>query len=259
MSPVDSLSARLEAERKHQEDWYAFAIAQNFFGREGFRQLIAHNLKALERSVPLRSSMRVLSLGCGLGDYEIPIARRVRHVVAVDLAETAIGHARGAAAAAGIDNVEFITAGLLDLDYPPGSYDLVYAMGLLHHVAPDDRATLLRGVHRWLAAEGSFYARDPSANGVLRLVGDALGLTRGQFHSPDEQPLDPAALARELEGAGFTGVQIEFTDSLGGPLPWLLRTSSPLFWKSVFAIDRLWTVLPGVRRLASQFSVTAKR
>jgi SAM-dependent methyltransferase len=250
------MSEALTRERAHQDEWYARAIATHFFEHEGFRQLIAWNLGHLRRVVPLTSSSRVLSLGCGTGEYELALAPSVAQVAAIDLSPVAIVEARRRASDRHITNIDFIEASLLDLSLPPGSFDVVYALGVLHHLSLAERHALLIHVRRWLAAGGWFYARDPNARGLLRLVA-GWWVARSTYHSPNEAALDPHELRQELVAAGFQDPQIGYTDVLGGPLPWLVHASSPWLWSAVFRFDQLWLATPGLRRGASQFQIWA--
>ena len=259
MPTPPSSPTRLEIELQHQERWYARAIEQRFFDREGFRQLIAWNLRALREAVPMRPDMRVLSLGCGLGDYERALAGSVNRLVAVDLSSTAVAEAQRRAAADGVHNLEFRCAPIETLEFSPGSFDLVYAFGVLHHLSHDSRHELFHLAHAWLDVGGWLYCRDPNARGVLRRTASVALLGQTGFHSPVERELDPQDTVAEMRGAGFEETRVDYTDVLGCPLPWILATRAPLFWRTVFALDRVWLATPGLRRLASQFSVTARR
>ena len=245
------------SERDHQEKWYRDAIASRFFEREGFRRLVALNLRHLRRSVPFAPHMRVLSLGCGLGDYELAIARDVTYILGIDLSPTAVAEARRRAEAAGARNVEFRSGRVDNIGAAEGSFDVVFALGLLHHLQPNVRHSLLRQVVTMLPPNGWFYARDPNARGVLRVL--AQRFWRGAaFQSPDEHPLQPHDIAVELQAAGFERVAIDYTDVLAGPLPWILKSESAVLWNIVFAFDRVWLAAPGLRGRASQFAVTAR-
>lgn len=256
---MDSRNASSATEREHQEAWYSRAIGEAFFAREGFRRLIDWNLAALRRAVPVSREMRVLSIGCGLGDYEISLAPDVASIVAIDLSATAVGEARSRADGRGVANVDWIAGSALDLDFDPGAFDLVYAFGVLHHLDPAERLELLRRAHAWLTPGGWLYARDPNARGLLRRLGRGLYRRHSPFHSPDEHELDPFELVADVRTAGFERPTVDYTDVLGGPLPWLVRSRSRLLWSLVFAVDRVWLAVPGLRRLASQFAVVARR
>jgi SAM-dependent methyltransferase len=193
-----------------------------------------------------------------MGDYELHVARVVRRVLGIDLSAVAIGEARRRAEAAGLRNVEFRQGPVLDLAEPDGSFDVVYAMGVLHHLSVVERQALLVKARTWLAPGGVFYARDPNARGILRLA--AARWTGGsRFHSPNEAAIDPALLHREVAAGGLTDVAVGYTDVLGGPLPWLLASRSRVLWSMVFAFDRFWIATPGLRALASQFDLRARR
>jgi SAM-dependent methyltransferase len=248
----------LAREREHQDAWYSRAIAEGFFEREGFRRLQAWNLERLRRAIPLGPSSRVLSLGCGSGEYERLLAPCVRRLTAVDLSPVAIAEAGRRAAAGDLRNLEFVEASLLEVSLPEAAFDVVYALGVLHHLAPGDRQALLARVRRWLVPGGRFYARDPSARGVLRRLGGWC-CRRSAFHSPNEAALEPRAMRAALVAAGFREVAVGFTDVLAGPLPWLTASRSLLLWGAVFAIDLAWLATQGLRRLASQFDVRASR
>lgn len=248
----------VEAEREHQDAWYRRAIAERFFEHEGFDRLIAWNLAALGRSVPISVGMRVLSIGCGLGDYELALAPRVGHVIAFDLSEVAVEEARRRAAAAGVTNVEFQRAGTGDITLEPGAFDLVYAMGVLHHLEPPARSRLFRDVRGWLCPGGWFYARDPDGSSPLRRWFEPACRRRSRVHSPTEAALIPDVIVRELIEAGFEPPAVRGTEVIAGPLPWLLRAAPGWLWSGIFGVDRICLATPGLRRLASQFSVAAR-
>jgi SAM-dependent methyltransferase len=243
-------------ERSHQDAWYTRAIRDRFFEREGFRRLVSWNLACLRGALPLTSTSRVLSLGCGAGDYELKLAALVGHVHGIDLSAVAVAEARARAQALALVNVEFSEASVLEVTMPEASFDVVYALGVLHHLTLAERHALLIRVRRWLAPGGWFYARDPNARGLLRRAA-ASWFRHSDYHSPNESALDPTALRQELLAAGFQDPEIGFTDVLAGPLPWLVSSSSRMFWSAIFAFDRGWLAIPGLRTLASQFDIRA--
>lgn len=70
---------------------------------------------ALE-SLQLSAEDRVLDLFCGLGNFSLPIARRVRSVVGIEGEAGLVARARENAARNGIDNAEFHVADLTQAD-----------------------------------------------------------------------------------------------------------------------------------------------
>lgn len=252
-------SSPLDVERAHEEAWYRRAIDERFFEHEGFRRLVAWNVTALRRLVPLHANMRVLSIGSGLGDYELALAGAVRHIVAVELSAVATAEARRRLEAAGITNVEVVTGAIDEQTFAPDEFDLIYAMGVFHHFLPAQRAALLRQFTSWLAPDGQLYLRDPNARGWLRRAMEAWFRRRSTMHSPQEASLDPDELRRELSAAGYRDIRRDDVDVVAGPLPWLIRSDNRLLWRLVFAADAVWLAVPPLRRGASQFALVARR
>lgn len=91
----------------------------------------------------LRPGLKVLDVGCGTGDFLRLLAPIVSPgaAVGVDLSETMIAEARQRPAE-NVDNLSFQAGSVLDLPFPPASFDRVLATQLLLHV-PDPRKALL--------------------------------------------------------------------------------------------------------------------
>ena len=252
------MSSLHDSERAHHDAFYTDADRSGFFERSGFQHLVSWNLAALRRFVTLSSSTRLLSIGCGLGDYEIALSREVRSVLAFDLSPVAIDIATRRAAAAGVANAVFTCSAGIDQEVPAGSVDVVVAFGVFHHLSAAERQAILRAAVTWLAPGGVMYVRDPSARGLLRRTLGPLFRWWCDVHTEDEDALDPAVIAGEFRDAGLVDVRIDYVDVIGGPLPWLLASRSDLLWRAVFGFDRLWLATP-LRRWASQFAVAGVR
>ena len=128
------MSQHIDTERSHEDAWYRRVVDEGFFEREGFRQLQQANLAALRRKVPLQARMRVLSIGCGSGEYEVPLAREVGEVVGLDLSPVAIDAAVARARAAGVANATFLVGAIGEVDLGTEPFDVVIAFGVLHHL-----------------------------------------------------------------------------------------------------------------------------
>ncbi len=88
----------------------------------------------------LRPTDRVADIGCGTGKVSMAIARQAERVYAIDRREEAIAEARGAAAGAGVSNIDFLPGearqilgglGELDAAFVGGSRDLPEVLGIL--------------------------------------------------------------------------------------------------------------------------------
>jgi SAM-dependent methyltransferase len=126
--PADDASRRTQAsfgyEWTHFHDWRPSG-ATNF--NDYFDGLDLATLRGAS----------VLDAGCGMGRHARQIAPHAARVVAVDFSR-AIDEASHNTAALG--NVECVQADLLALPFAPGTFDLVYSLGVLHHVADTERA-----------------------------------------------------------------------------------------------------------------------
>jgi SAM-dependent methyltransferase len=216
-----------------------------------------HDRAALDflRSTGAGRSHRILSLGCGEGSIERRLALEVGEIVGLDISPVAIGQAR--AKAQGLGNVSFLVCDPGSaLPDNLGSFDVVAAFAFLHHLSDAAIGDILLAARRALRPGGVFYSSDPSRR---RLIGAFRGLvskTYERYHSPDERELDPEALARLAEAAGFVRPAIGYTDYFLGPLAWLAPGTPRPLVPALAALDRLMLSVPRLRRYASSFSLT---
>jgi SAM-dependent methyltransferase/uncharacterized protein YbaR (Trm112 family) len=123
---------------------------------------------------------RVLGVGCGLGRETLALRTAIDadHVVGVDLNLALLNSPEARSAPQG---THFVVASVFALPFRPGSFDLVYSQGVLHHTYSTERAfeaaasfvaqgghlfVWLYGLEDRLAAEGR---RRVSMNGALAL------------------------------------------------------------------------------------------
>lgn len=142
-------------------------------------------------ALPAARPLRVLVAGCGTGEQAVRTARRFSdaEVLALDLSRASLGHAALRASELGLGNLTFAQADLLRLGGLDRRFELVEAIGVLHHLAdPAAGWRVLRGL---LAAGGTMriglysrLGRQPLA-AVRRLVG-----------AGDGEPLTAARLRR---------------------------------------------------------------
>jgi len=113
-------------------------------------------LRRLMRWLPVDhggARLRVLDAGCGTGQTAVSLALRLPHVdvVGIDVSAGALAQARAHADEAGVSSVTFRQA---DLQAPLddfGQFEVVLALGVLHHV-PDFDAALAHLTDRMAAA-----------------------------------------------------------------------------------------------------------
>lgn len=102
------------------------------------------------------ATARILDVGCGQGANLIRIARDLpgADCIGLDLAEVHIQQARRNAATAGLNNIQFIRADLLEYDVAGQPFDFIIAHGFFTWVPDDVRERLLSICRDHLTPEG---------------------------------------------------------------------------------------------------------
>jgi 2-polyprenyl-3-methyl-5-hydroxy-6-metoxy-1,4-benzoquinol methylase len=117
-----------------------FVELDNPFARAGRAEIILQHLD-------LRPGMTVLDAGCGPGRVTIPLARQLARagqggVVAMDIQDGMLRRAREKARAAGLDNIQFLQAGVGEGKLGSERFDRVLLVSVLGKI-PDREAALL--------------------------------------------------------------------------------------------------------------------
>jgi len=148
---------------------------------------------------------KVLEYGCADGTsavFEMKTPQIAAEFCGIDISDQSIGLAREKAAAAGYKNCEFRVMNAEQMQFPEGSFDLVYGHGILHHL---DLEKSFAEICRVLRPGGSAVFMEPLGhNPVLNWYRDRTPSLR----TADEHPLVSRDLA--LARRYFAGVHIEF-------------------------------------------------
>lgn len=110
------------------------------YARSPVADTAAYEVKLQATREYLTPESLVLELGCGTGSTALLHAPHVRHIRAVDFSKEMIGIARGKAREAGIGNVTFEQADVMDMPLDDNAYDMVMAMSILHLLEDPDAA-----------------------------------------------------------------------------------------------------------------------
>jgi len=174
----------------------------------------AHDADVLA-PVAWRAGMRVLDLGCGVGDLTARVAELVApgEVLGVDSSASQVAHARAATAPAGrTDGLRFEVGRAQELDrlVPAGWADVVLSVAVLHWVVEADQPVAMAQVARALAPGGVFRLDMGGAGQIedTRAVLDQVAAEHGVGGSPWFFP-DEATAGRLLVGAGLRPVSVE--------------------------------------------------
>lgn len=247
-------------EREHHDAFYA-AEASGMFGRPIFQALRGRVLDFLRLSLGPAPGARILSLGSGDGEYELLAAPHARRVLGIELSPVAVAQARRRAAAAGFHHVEFRTGDVRDVAAIAGEerFDVVWALALLHHLAPGDQARVLRAAAQVLVPGGLFLCVDPNRGRLVDLLKPLVRGKLARYHSPDEEEIDPAELVRVAEQNGLEALEVGYTDFFLGPLAWVAPRTPGWLVPPLVAADALLLRVPGLRTKASGCGVVMRR
>jgi cyclopropane fatty-acyl-phospholipid synthase-like methyltransferase len=241
----------LERELAYHEKLYS-GFAQAHFARPAVRALREHMVRRILALTRAGSGTRVLSLGCGIGDTELLLARQVAQVTGVDLSPAAIRQARNDAERLGVRNVRFEQGTGVD-----GEFDAVIAIFFLHHLPDEELEALPGSVRAVLAPGGVFYSLDPSARRLSGAVGRRLfpSLMK-RYQTPDERELSPERTAEIFTSGGFK-TRVETYDFGSSPLAGLLPG-----WQAGYylarALDDVLLRSSALRQRGSNFEIVAR-
>lgn len=255
-TPAPALAVREveDAERAFFAGYYA----ERRYHPTGWRLRLERDARVLCKAAPNGRLGRVLSVGCGDGEFELMLAPRAESVLGVDISPEAIEMAKRAHAKSGVSNVEFRCQSVVDLAVAE-RFDTVVCVAFLHHLPAAALPYFLATTYDRLKPGGLFYAQDPNINGVLRLVGRRLlGKNYDTFHSRDERELDPAEVRGALLSAGFTDIRVRFIDLTLIPALYYFLQGPSVILHAFAAVDRLWCASP-LAPWASGFSVVARK
>ncbi|CAM1511866.1 Fc.00g093790.m01.CDS01 [Cosmosporella sp. VM-42] len=217
-------------------DLYEYGWSQSFhFCRfaygESFHRAIARHEHYLAHSIGIKSDMKVLDVGCGVGGPAREIVKFTgAHVTGLNINEYQVSRAGNYAEREGLSSkLSFVQGDFMSMPFPDNSFDAVYAIEATVH-APSLQGVyseILRvlkpggvfGVYEWLMTED--YNNDNLTHRQIRLdIEQGDGIAQ-MFKISD-------GLAA-MEGAGF---ELELNEDLAAsdddPAPWYWPLDSKL-------------------------------
>lgn len=174
------------------------------------RTRLARIQDALRLAAAAGPARRALEVGPGSGVYLPLLAELFDEVVASDVEEEFLAHARRLAEAH--PNLTAVHDDVTDSHLEPGSFDLVLCSEVIEHL-PDSRLAL-QGIHRLLAPGGRLVLSTPQRHSPLELAGrvafmpGVIQVVRAIYRESilptgHVNVLTAAEARRQLEAAGF--------------------------------------------------------
>jgi SAM-dependent methyltransferase len=176
---------------------------------------VSERLTAMAR---VESGQRVLDVAAGYGEPSLAAAKLVGPegtVVATDISAGMLAYGRERAAAAGLQNIEFIESDAASLDFPTGSFDAALSRwGIIFD--PDGEGAAHR-VRHFLKPGARMAISSWGPPDRVPFIAVPMGTVMKLLDAPPPPPGIPGPLSRPtpdaigglLEGGGFTEVEVE--------------------------------------------------
>ena len=200
-----------------------------------------------ERLDPSFAPARALDFGCGVGRLLLPLARRCREVMGVDVSTSMLAEARRNCDAAGVRNVQLVH-GDDDLSGVDGGFDLVHTFIVLQHIPVERGEKLVRNLAAKLAPDGVGMFHVPYTAGRQRLTARvlywlrvnvpggkwALNVLRGRAMRAPVMQMNVYSVTRLLDilwSEGCREAHVRFSDHDGarGVLLFARKAAVPVF------------------------------
>jgi len=125
---------------------------------------MAKTMKPREAELPKRklsfisefatAESTILDIGCGNGEYSIPLAKRTMKVYAIDISDKMLKEIQARAESENIRNIETMNADAKNPHFKDGSFDVVFSYSTLYHI--DDLDQTFKEIRRVLKKDGMF-------------------------------------------------------------------------------------------------------
>jgi ubiquinone/menaquinone biosynthesis C-methylase UbiE len=155
-TPADSPSRRNIA--RQQRFWTRQAVSWDH-GAGNNPGLVKVVATVIDEAKP-RANENAVDLGCGSGQVTLALATKTASVLAIDVSQKMIDLLLENAKDAGVTNVDGTAIPIEQLDFAPGTVDLVVSNYAFHHLTDKDKPEVVRRVFTWLAPGGRFVIGD---------------------------------------------------------------------------------------------------
>lgn len=143
--------------------------------------------------------VKIADIGSASGVSAALFAARGAQVLGVEISPELVRQAQGLWLDYA-DRIDFRVGDAEHLDFPDATLDAVFFGGVLHHIPMLDG--VVSEAYRVLKPGGKFVAIEPNCLDFLELIEWGVADLRGKL-SPNEYPINPHVMRKELLAAGF--------------------------------------------------------
>jgi SAM-dependent methyltransferase len=172
----------LSKEENFHDEWADAINIDNVRVDDFFEACTAPENRLIMKRLGDVRGKKILDLGCGAGEAAVYLAKKGADVTATDISAGMLDVAKKLARKHAV-RVETKQCSSHSMPFPDGTFDIVYAANVLHHV---DIESTAKEAHRILKRGGMFVSWDPLA---YNLVIELYRRMAAKVRTADEHPL----------------------------------------------------------------------
>ena len=220
--------------------------------RQNIADFLGSNFRDLQKS-------KVLSLGCGTGNFEIMVAPLVKEIVGMDFSAVAIQKAQERAQEKGLQNIDFLVGDALKMEAAGKPFDAVLAIGFFHHLNDLEIMQVLNKCREALNPGGLLISIDPSKDRFINKFKWIFSYKYEKYHSPKEREMDLHSFLEAFSAAGFEQTAVEFIDFFMIPVGWVFPACPGILVKFFNKINNVLLKVEVLKTQASSFLLVGRK
>ena len=239
-------------------EFYKNIYQNEVYNKTGNKLRLNRELTSLIKLSKQNKLRKVLSIGCGHGEFELLLSPFAETITAVDLSPDAIKLAKRKQEEKDLKNIEYRCQSFSSIDWDE-KFDAIICLAFLHHVPEQDMKSFLSQAYNHLNSGGFFYSQDPNVNGILRKIGRIiLGANYDKYHTSDERELDIDKLIAAFKEVGFDSFLINHLDLSLIPAIYMFPKGYEWLMYLCLWSDKVWSLSP-FAKWASGFALISRK